>query len=141
MAEPRGTNPKDLIGVKKVPMGLFPAAGKIYGALGFRDGAKKYGPYNWRANHVRMTVYLNAIERHLAALMDGEDEAPDSNIPHLAHIIACAAILADAKEGGFLIDDRPLPGPAAKLLAKWTEEKGGKPSGSEDSGKAGSPRA
>ncbi len=112
------TNPKDAAGVLKVPLGLFPAAGTIYGALAFRDGAARYGAYNWREKKVRMTVYLDAIERHLLALRDGQDVAEDSGIPHLGHIIACAAILADAKEGGFLVDDRPRPGPAAALLEK-----------------------
>lgn len=42
------TNPKYLIGVTKVQLGLLPAAGVIYGALSMQDGADKYGPYNWR---------------------------------------------------------------------------------------------
>lgn len=120
---PDKANPKDLIGIKKVQLGLFPAAGSIYGALGFEDGAVKYGPYNWRANKVKMTVYLDAIERHLLALRDGEDCAADSKKPHLAHIIASAALLADATEGGFLIDDRPTKGPAAGMLEKYRKDK------------------
>jgi hypothetical protein len=43
------TNPKDLMGLTKVQVGLFPAAGVILGALAMEDGAAKYGPYNWRA--------------------------------------------------------------------------------------------
>ena len=112
-------NPKDLIGVKKVQLGLLPAAGKIYGALAMADGAAKYSAYNWRDKKVKMTVYLDALERHILALRDGEDNASDSGVPHLGHIIAGASILADAIEGGFLIDDRPLKGPAAKVLKKY----------------------
>ena len=112
------TNPKDLVGATKVPLGLFPAAGTIYGALAMRDGAARYGAYNWREKKVRFTVYLDAIERHLLALRDGENVASDSGVPHLGHLIACAAILADAVEGGFLVDDRPPAGPAAALLEK-----------------------
>ncbi len=112
------TNPKDLIGVKKVQVGLLPAAGKIYGALAMENGAKKYSPFNWRNNKVKYTVYLNAIERHLLALWDGEDTASDSGVSHLGHLIANASILADAIEGGFLIDDRPEKGPAPALLAQ-----------------------
>ena len=117
------TNPKDLIGVKKPQLGLLPAAGKIYGALAMQDGAAKYGPYNWRDKKILYTVYLDALERHLMALRDREDAARDSGIPHLGHIIACAAILADAVEGGYIIDDRPLAGPGANILAKFTKEK------------------
>ena len=112
-------NPKDLVGIKKVQLGLLPAAGKIYGALAMEDGSIKYGPYNWRSNKVLMTVYLDAIERHLLALRDGENDAADSGKPHLGHIIACASILADAIEGGHLIDDRPAPGPATAVLDKY----------------------
>lgn len=110
------TNPKDLLGLKKVSLGLLPAAGKIYGALAMTLGAAKYGPYNWRTKHVRMSIYLDAMERHLEAVRDGQWLDPESGKPHIGHIIACGAILADAKEGGFLIDDRPPPGPAAALL-------------------------
>jgi hypothetical protein len=116
------TNPKDRLGISKVQVGLMPAAGVIYGALAMENGAKRYGPYNWREKKVRMTVYLDAIERHVLALRDGEDLAPDSFVPHLGHIIASAAILADAVEGKFLVDDRPRSGPAPKMLAKLIKE-------------------
>ena len=118
-----GTNPKDIIGQTKVPLGLLPGAGKIYGALAMADGGAKYGPYNWRDKKVRMTIYLDAMERHLLALRDGEDLTDDTGVPHLGSIIACASILADALEGGFLADDRPLPGPSARLLRKHTRRK------------------
>lgn len=120
---PDTTNPKDLIGIKKVPLGMLPGAGKIYGALAMRDGAKKYQPYNWRDKKVRYTIYLDAMERHLLALRDRQDFSTDTNppVPHLGHIIACASILADAIEGGFIIDDRPLEGPTGKLLEKYKE--------------------
>lgn len=114
----RGQNPKDLIGVKKIQLGLFPAAGKIYGAWGMTDGAAKYGPYNWRHNNIIYSIYLDAIERHLLALRDGEDLAKDSGVHHVAHIISNGGILADALEGGFLVDDRPPKGPGAKTLER-----------------------
>lgn len=117
------TNPKDLLGVKKVPMNLLPAAGRIEGARGMAHGAAKYGPYNWREKKIKMSIYLDAIERHLVALYDGEDTADDSGVSHLGHIIAGASILCDAKEFGNLIDDRPAPGPAGKLLARYDESK------------------
>ena len=123
------TNPKDALGVKKVALGLLPAAGTIYGALAMMVGAHKYGPYNWRNKKVKMSVYLDAMERHIARLRDGENDSVDAGaahigaVPHLGNIIACAAILAEAVEGGFLIDDRPLPGPAGALLDKWDRSK------------------
>lgn len=114
-------NPKDLLGIKKPQMNLLPAVGRIYGALAMTNGADKYGPYNWRGKPVKMTVYLDALERHLVALYDGENIAADSGLPHLAHIIAGASLLADAFETGNLIDDRPIPGKAAAVLEKYTK--------------------
>ena len=114
-----GTNPKDLIGSNKVPLWLVPPAATIYTALGFWDGAVKYGPYNWRKNKVLATVYISALGRHLLDYLDGEDNAQDSGYPHVAHMLACGAILADATETGNLVDDRPTKGAAAALMARW----------------------
>jgi len=111
-------NPKDIQATRKVALGLLPAAGKIYGALAMAQGAAKYGPYNWRDSKVLTTVYLDAIERHLEAIYDGEWCAKDSNVPHLGHIIAGAAIILDANGVGNLVNDLPPPGPAAAILAK-----------------------
>lgn len=109
-------NPKDLAAQKRVPLHLFPSTGIIYGALGCWDGAAKYGPYNWRETPISLMGYTGALERHLLAIRDGEDYAQDSLKPHLAHLIAGAGIVADAWECGMLIDDRPLPGQAPRLL-------------------------
>jgi hypothetical protein len=117
------TNPKDLIGITKVPMGLLPSAGKIHGAMAMKNGAAKYGPYNWREKKIKMTIYLDAIERHLLAVRDGEDIAQDSGISHLGHIIAGAAIILDAQVMDCLIDDRPKGGPAALVLDAFKEQK------------------
>lgn len=110
------TNPKDLLGIKKVQLGLFPAAGSILGAAVMTNGAEKYGAYNWRKKNVRLTVYLDAMERHLLAIRDGQDNDLESGLPHIGHILANAAIIADAQNNDNLIDDRPTVGPAASLL-------------------------
>lgn len=112
-------NPKTAYGIKKVPLHLVPPAANIYMALGFADGAVKYGPYNWRDNSVAASVYIAAVKRHLDAWFDGEELAPDSQKPHLGHALACLGILADAIETGNLVDDRPKKGAASALLKKW----------------------
>ncbi len=126
------TNPKDLLGNKKPPMWLNPRAALVWMAKAFEFGGygvnalgekvreKGYGPYNWRENPVRATVYIAAMERHLAEYLDGDDVAADSKVMHLGHIMACAAILIDAKELGNLVDDRPVKGPVAQLLSRLT---------------------
>lgn len=119
-----GINPKDMIGINKVQLGLLPAAGVIHGALAMEYGAyragkekKGYGPYNWRGNKVLYTVYIDAIFRHLLALRDGENYASDSKVHHLGHVIGGASIALDAMENLNLEDDRPPQGPASRLLA------------------------
>ena len=115
------SNPKDAIGIKKSPLNLVPPALIIYAAEGMRDGAKKYGPFNWRESKVRASIYLAAAMRHLLAYLDGQELAEDSGVHHLAHAVAGLGILIDAKENRCLIDDRPLKGPAAKLLQQFTQ--------------------
>lgn len=116
-------NPKDQIGVLKVNLALVPAAAKILMAGALEDGAVKYGPYNWRSHPVQAMIYLAAAERHIEAWKDGEENASDSGKHHLGHAMACLAILVDALESGNLIDDRPKPGPAARLIAERVKKR------------------
>jgi len=115
-------NPKDSYGAKKVPMSLIPPAAKIHMAMAFKDGAKKYGPYNWRDNKVIMSIYLDACQRHLDDFLDGEEVAEDSNVSHLGHAMACLAIILDAQENGMVVDDRPTVGAAPRLNEKFREK-------------------
>jgi len=101
------TNPKDLLGNKKISITKLPMVGIIHGAHAMMDGADKYGPYNWRAKDVIASIYVDAAMRHFAAWFEREETAEDSGVHHLGHAIACAAILLDALENGNLIDDRP----------------------------------
>lgn len=112
------TNPKDAIGSDKVPLHLFPPAASTLGSLGLLHGALKYGAWNWREAGVRMSIYLDAMQRHVAKLQEGEDADEESGLPHLAHILACAAILADAQMAGMCNDDRP---PATGFLDWFTD--------------------
>lgn len=114
-------NPKDLIGATKPAISLVPPSVMIYLAEAFKNGASKYGPYNWRQNKVVGSIYLDATFRHLLAYIDGEDCAEDSKLEHLAHAVASLAVLIDAKETGNLVDDRPKKGAASKLILKFTK--------------------
>lgn len=116
--KPLGTNPKDLLGMKKVSISKLPPVGIVHGAHGMMNGAVKYGPYNWRGNKVIASIYYDAIMRHAMAFFDGEDIAADSGVTHLGHIIACASILLDAEATGNLVDDRPKGGKTAQVLDK-----------------------
>lgn len=114
------TNPKDLVGLKKPPVDLVPPAALLHMSRVMGLGAEKYGAYNWREKKVRSTVYLAAAMRHILQALDGEDLDPESGQPHEAHAAACMAILLDAQASGNLIDDRPTPGPAARVIEGLT---------------------
>ncbi len=104
-------NPKDVVARKscKPDLSLNPPAGSETQAFAQMDGARKYGPYNWRRDPIRLSVYIAALKRHADAIMDGEDKAADSGVDHFGHIMACCAIALDARRHGTLIDDRVLP--------------------------------
>lgn len=114
------TNPKDLIGATKPPLTLVPAAGLIHCSLAMKNGADKYGAFNWREKKVQTMIYLDATIRHVLSYVDGEEVAEDSGVHHLGHAMACLAILLDAKETGNLIDNRPSKGIAANLIKEKT---------------------
>lgn len=116
------TNPKDLVGATKPRLSLVPPAGLIYAALAMANGAEKYGPYNWREKKVQVMIYLEACMRHILSFQDGEENAKDSGVPHLAHALACLLIIIDAKETDSLIDNRPKPGAAAALIERYTKK-------------------
>lgn len=117
------TNPKDALGYAKPPIHLVPPILEILTSLAFKDGAIKYGPFNWRDKKVKWTVYYGAAKRHLACAFDGEDIDPVSGCYHLAHAVACLAILMDAESCGCLIDDRPINGASSEVINKFTERK------------------
>lgn len=118
-----GTNPKDNLGVLKPPLHLVPPALVLWVSGVFGFSSKKYGPYNWRENAVKRSIYIDAIERHLLAMKDGHDIDRESGLPHAAHIGANVAILLDAAELGCLIDDQTWKsGSAPELIDKLTQE-------------------
>lgn len=116
-------NPKTAIGVTKVPLHLVPPSAKHFLAEALADGARKYGPYNWREHDISISVYKAALERHMDAFWDGEDLASDSGVHHAAHAMACLAIMLDAMTIGKLNDDRPVKGAAAELQAAYATNK------------------
>jgi hypothetical protein len=118
-------NPKDLLGVKKVALHLVPPALVIWVSEIFKFSAKKYGPYNWREKAVVKSIYLDAIERHLLRMKDGEWIDPESGKPHAAHIGANVAIILDADFIGNLKNDMMwVDGPATSLMHMLEEKDG-----------------
>lgn len=114
----KATNPKDLLAEQegRALLHLIPGPALIHVAKAMEDGARKYGPYNWREEGVGAGTYVSAAHRHLMDWFDGEENAPDSDVHHLAHAAACCLILLDAQAIGNLVDDRPLPAPTSEMM-------------------------
>ena len=120
------TNPKDLLGIKKIPLGEVPAVAIAHESCAMLDGDLKYGYRNWRENDVQARIYTDAARRHISAWEEGEEYAEDSGVHHLAHARACLGILLDAQENGNLLDNRGPKGTFPKVaerLSKWVKER------------------
>lgn len=116
-----GNNPKSVFGTAKPGISGIPPVALLHCGRGMEDGVIKYGLTNWRENSVSAGVYYNAAFRHLGSWWDGEQEAPDSGVHHLGHVMACCAILLDAEACGNLVDDRPsVPGTFAAMVKAMT---------------------
>jgi len=114
-------NPKTILGVSKPGIKAVPASALYYLGQAMADGERKYGLYNYREKRVSSSIYFEAAQRHWWSWWDGEDCAQDSNIHHLAHAMACAAIVLDAYELRQLNDDRGQKGNVSDIIRRWTK--------------------
>ena len=101
------TNPKDAVGIRKVPMSTVPATVLAEVGVAMLEGASKYGRHNFRAIGVRGSVYYDGTMRHLMAWWEGEDIDPDSGMSHITKAITSLVVLRDAMIQGKFTDDRP----------------------------------
>lgn len=104
----RGTNPKDRAAqaADRAPLEYLEPVADEQIARVMKHGADKYGLRNYVHEPVRLRVYVGAMRRHLAAWLQGEDNAPDSGIHHLAHIGANVHVVLAALAEGSYVDDR-----------------------------------
>lgn len=127
------SNPKDSVGIKKVPFSTVPAIPTAEVGLAMLEGALKYGRHNYRAIGVRASVYYDAALRHLTSWWEGQDTDPDSGLPHIAKAMACLYVMRDSQLIGNFVDDRPpshvddwqvrLNEIASRLIDKYPEPK------------------
>ncbi|ARV77536.1 5' nucleotidase [Sinorhizobium phage phiM5] len=115
------TNPKDAVGVRKVPLHVVPARVTAEVGLALLEGARKYGSYNWRAAGVRASVYFDATRRHMDDWWEGVDIDPDSGLSHVTKAIASLTVLRDSMMHGNWQDDRPI-----RAAAGWVQDMNGK---------------
>lgn len=128
----KDSNPKDALGIAKVPMSTIPVPVMMEVALGLMEGGLKYGRHNYRAIGIRFSVYYDAAMRHIGAWWEGEDIDAASGLSHVTKAIATLVVLRDAMIQDKFVDDRPpatlgfieeLNKKAAKLLEMYPEPK------------------
>jgi hypothetical protein len=115
------SNPKDIIGSNKIPLGLVPASTMALLAIAHAEGNLKYGLVNWREAGVRFSIYIDACLRHIQKLKEGEWADPETHVPHLGNAMTCLSIITDAYYCGKLIDDRPKEAPATQVMEDMAE--------------------
>ncbi len=115
----KATNPKDQIGSKKVGTNTVPDVIKFFAGLATTEGALKYGAANWSEAGVRCSIYLDAMDRHIAKFKAGEWADEKTKVPHLSSALACIGIILDAHLRRQIVDDRPPPNPE---LVRWIND-------------------
>lgn len=127
------SNPKDALGIKKVPFSCLPSTVMAEVALAMYEGARKYGRHNYRVIGVRASVYYDAAMRHITAWWEGENTDPDSGLSHITKAIASLVVIRDAMIQFKYVDDRPPIAPAGwqgvmnakveQIMVKYPEAK------------------
>lgn len=103
----KDSNPKDSVGIRKVPFSVVPQNVVAEIALGLSEGARKYGRHNYRAIGVRASVYFDATLRHLTRWWEGEDVDEESGLSHITKALSSLTVLRDAMMQDMWTDDRP----------------------------------
>lgn len=104
----KDTNPKDAIGSRKWRTLCFvPSVVLFELGAALLEGAKKYGPFNWRTAGVRSSIYVDAAIGHILQYWEGEDIDPDSGLSHITKAIASLVVLRDSMIQENHVDDRP----------------------------------
>lgn len=93
----------------KVRLDLIPLSALQDCARVFDYGRQKYAAWNW-AKGMDWSVPYGCLLRHMAAWFDGEENDPESGLPHLGHAMCNLVMLATFARTFAEGDDRP---------AKW----------------------
>lgn len=116
--KPTSPNPKDSIGITKMPLHLVSGIVAAYQSIAHYLGNVKYGAWNYLVCGARSSVYFAACLRHLYRWWSGEENDPVDGTPHLANALACINILIETSERGNMIDDRPPRSDVGAVFAK-----------------------
>lgn len=61
-------------------------------------GARKYVPHGWRDVKEADRRYMDAMIRHMLKYLQGEQDDPESGLPHLAHMAWNALCVLELKK-------------------------------------------
>ncbi len=89
----------------KTLMSLIPFAALTEIGKVLTFGAKKYAAHNWRKG-MDWSRLQGALLRHYTAFSEGEDNDPETGLPHLAHLGCCVLFLLEYQLKGLGKDDR-----------------------------------
>lgn len=88
----------------KLPLAEFPLSAMEAGMRAFEYGKVKYARFDWLRGHSAIEL-VSAIIRHAMALQWTSQTAKDSELDHMDHIIANAAMYIEQKRRGTLKRD------------------------------------
>ena len=90
----------------KPPLANLPVAGLNAVAAVMDYGHKKYGDYNNFRKGMEVLRNLSCALRHIFKFIAGEDNDPESKLPHLWHAAARLFFVIQNQEDGTCIDNR-----------------------------------
>lgn len=123
-------DPKGVAGKLKPQLQLIPPVLLVETAKAYSQGAKDYGPWNWRMNKVEYMTYLGAMKRHIDQVIDRVDEGDidtKSLCHHLGAVAASCGIVLDALNQGMLVDNRPPNNKKREYVCQSTDVLTGNP--------------
>lgn len=77
----------------KLQYGLIPPLALEETVKVLTFGAQKYEPDNWKIVPDSKRRYFDALQRHLWAWKQGEQNDPETGLSHLAHAMCCLMFL------------------------------------------------
>ena len=108
--------------------------------LAFGASAEKYEAHNWRKGMAWSRMF-DAAQRHIWAFWEGEDNDPESGLPHLAHAVTCLMFLCSyhlsetGEDDRFVAPNNPLdlsPYITKEVIESWVKSR--KEEGKGDNG-------